>query len=94
MNDKKSLEDMIPEMEFKIIRELAIMAEQDPDDDVKKSVRQLLSRRYQGQIFNTASFGDSIYVDVLKNNVHDMYYVCDKVDYGLEVPKIDDDFFK
>ena len=85
MDKGKNLEDMIPEMEFKIIRELAVMAEQDPEEKVRKVARNSLYRRYEGNIIGTATFGDSIYVDIMRDNVHNLYYVCEKVDYELKI---------
>ena len=94
MRVEKRLEDLLPELDFNIIRELSLMAELDPSEEVKKSAKSALFRRYNGRIRGTYSQNDSIYVNILTGTLLQPYYVCPVENYELKIAEIEDDFFR
>ncbi|MFW5852615.1 MAG: hypothetical protein ACOCUR_01155 [Nanoarchaeota archaeon] len=87
---QKNLEDMIPEQEYEIIKTLALMSELDPAEEVRKSAKMSLFKRYDGKV-QSFSQDDGIYVTLLYGNIMTPAYVCEKENYELKIAKTSDD---
>lgn len=89
---QKNLEDIIPEREYEIVKTLALMAELDPAEEVRKSAKRSLFKRYDGKV-QSFSQDNGIYVTLMYGNVMTPAYVCEKEKYELKLAETGDDFF-